>query len=466
MEKIKIGFVPSHRNVFNEEWAIKMRERTINTLSKIDFMELVVPTKEITNNGLISDENDAKKAIKLFSESNIDALLIGTMTFGEELPTISIAEVFKDKPILLFGTKEGPFTTDGLRNSDSFCGTLSISSGLYRRDIPFLFLGIVFPEEEKFLNNLLSFVKTCNAVKGFLNIKVGLIGPKPYPFETCTINEMNLINKFGIRVQPISLISLNEDMEKINNNDKKVKKIIGEVKSKADCSCIEDNYLIKLAKMEIVLDYHISNEGLSSLALSCWPDIPSIINVSPCLVASRLTAKGIPTACEADIYGALTMYIQYLLSLGEKVPHFIDWTIQSQTDNNLFLSWHCGNAPMCLASRVGKISIKENSVGKKAFGEENTKGAVEFQLKSGLVSLNRLVEYKGKFKMLIAKGEILNKEMNLRGSWSWIKVSDLDKLYEILIKEGFIHHASIIYEDYQSSISDFCDILDIKSITV
>jgi len=466
MEKIKIGFVPSHRNIFSKEWAIKMRERTINALSKISFLELIVPTEEITNNGLISDENDAKKTIKLFSESNIDALLIGTMTFGEELPTISIAEFFKTKPILLFGTKEGPFTTDGLRNSDSFCGTLSVSSGLYRRDIPFLFLGIVFPEEEKFLNKIISFIRTCNAVKGFLNTKVGLIGPRPYPFETCTINEINLINKYGIRVQPISLISLYEDMEKISNNDKKVKEITEEVKSKADCSCIEDNYLIKLAKMEIVLEYYISNEGLSSLALSCWPDIPTLMNVSPCLVASRLTAKGIPTACEADIYGALTMHIQYLLSLGKEVPHFIDWTIQNQTDNNLFLSWHCGNAPMCLANLADKISIKENSVAKNAFGEENTKGAVEFQLKSGLVSLNRLVEYKGKFKMLITSGEIINKEMNLRGSWSWVKVSDLDKLYETLVKEGFIHHASMIYNDYQSSIADFCDILDIKRITV
>lgn len=106
MKKLKIGFLPSHRNIFNKEWALKMKKRTLEWLSKIDAIEIVTPTPEITNYGLIEDENDAKRTIKLFSESKIDAILVGTMTFGEELPILSIAEVFKDKLIMLFGTKQ------------------------------------------------------------------------------------------------------------------------------------------------------------------------------------------------------------------------------------------------------------------------------------------------------------------------------------------------------------------------
>ena len=65
--------------------------------------------------------------------------MIGTMTFGDEVSTLAIAQAFNDLPLLLFGTKEGPFNRDGARRSDSFCGTLSVSSGLTRRKMPVSF---------------------------------------------------------------------------------------------------------------------------------------------------------------------------------------------------------------------------------------------------------------------------------------------------------------------------------------
>ena len=52
------------------------------------------------------------------------------------------------------------------------------------------------------------------------------------------------------------------------------------------------------------------------------------------------------------------------------------------------------------------------------------------------------------FKMLISKGEIVPSKQNLRGSWSWVQVPDLDKLYNTLVMEGFTHHASLIHGDY------------------
>lgn len=466
MEKIRIGFLPSHRNIFSRDWAVKMKERTLETLSKIDFIEVITPTAKMTSNGLVEDEDDAIKTIKLFSESKVDALLIGTMTFGEELPALSVAEAFKDKPILLFGTKEGPFKEGGSRNSDSFCGTLSISSGLCRRNIPFLFLGIIFPEESIFTDKVISFARTCNAVRSFNKTKIGIIGPRPYPFETCIINESNLVSEFGIRVVPISLLAISEEMKKIKDDEKKVRDIINEIKSKADCSLVNDSNLIKLAKMEVVTMRYVIEENLSSLALSCWPDIPNIMGVSSCLVVSRLTERGIPTACEADIHGALTMLIQYLLSFGNNVPHFVDWTIQNQVEENSFLSWHCGNAPMCLARNDEKIAIKENSTSSVTYGKENTEGTVEFQLKGGKVSLNRLVEYNGKFKMLITNGKVENKSMKLRGSWSWVKVNDLQKLYNKLVVEGFTHHVSMMYGNYSEPMIDLCDWLGIEKIII
>jgi L-arabinose isomerase len=54
----------------------------------------------------------------------------------------------------------------------------------------------------------------------------------------------------------------------------------------------------------------------------------------------------------------------------------------------------------------------------------------------------------------------------MKGSWSWVKVPDLDKLYRTLITGGFVHHASLIHGDYAQSITDACTIMGIEVVTV
>jgi len=95
-----------------------------------------------------------------------------------------------------------------------------------------------------------------------------------------------------------------------------------------------------------------------------------------------------------------------------------------------------------------------------------SQGTVEFQLKPGVVTFNRLVEYDGVFKMLITTGEIIPSEQELRGSWSWVQVDDLDFLYRVLVEEGFIHHASMIHGDFTLPIVDFCDFAGIEPVII
>ena len=62
MDKIKIGFVPAHRDPFDEDWAVKMRRRCLDALSRIPGMEIIVPDENLTPNGLVRDDSDADKS--------------------------------------------------------------------------------------------------------------------------------------------------------------------------------------------------------------------------------------------------------------------------------------------------------------------------------------------------------------------------------------------------------------------
>jgi L-fucose isomerase-like protein len=465
-EKVKIGFVPCHREPFDEEWAVQMRARCLDAFSKIEEMRVVVPDEETTRNGLMRDDADAEKTIELFNRENIDGVIIGTMTFGDEVSALAVASAFYDRPILLFGTKEGPFTPDGGRRSDSFCGTLSISSGMYRRNIPFLFGGIVFPEEQRFIDEIRNFTRVCSIVRGFLGARIGLVGPRPERFETCIFSEDAVMTTFEQRVIPISLLDIVNRAESIEDDDPRLQKILSEMRSEADLTDVTEESIMKSAKLELALKQFAEEKKLSGLGVQCWTAIQEIYGISPCYAMGRLTSQGIMASCEVDIYGALTMLIQYLASLRTTPPHFIDWTIQHQEKDNVFLAWHCGNAPPSIVCEGCRVRIREQSVLSVVLGREKSMGTAEFQLKPGVVTICRLVEYDGEFKMLVTRGEIEKADQELRGSWSWVRVPDLDLLYRVLVEEGFIHHASLIHGDYVKPITDACRFLGIEVVQV
>lgn len=464
--KVRIGFAPAHREVFDEKWAVDMRRRCLEELSKIENLEVVVPNEKMTKKGLIRNEEDAEKVISLFREKEVAGLIIGTMTFGEEIPILEVAEAFSGCPILLFGTKEGPFTPDGNRLSDSFCGTLSISTGLYRRTIPFLFAGILFPEEEAFKKAVINFSRVCTIVKGFVGARIGEVGPRPEPFETCTFNESAMIKQFKQRLIPVSPVEIFHSANSLADEDPQVKKTTKEIESRADVSGISRESLAKIAKLECALREFAEEKKLAAMAVQCWTAMQEVYGVCSCSAMGRLTDQGILASCEVDVYGALTMLVQYLAGLKTTPPHFIDWTIQHQEKENVFLAFHCGNAPISLACRGCPVKLRGHSILERTLGPEKSDGTAEFQLKPGPVTICRLVEYDGLFKMLVTKGEIKQSHQSLRGSWSWVEVPDLPYLYRVLVEEGFIHHASMIHGDYADAIADACKFLGIETVVV
>jgi len=465
MEKLKIGFVPAHREPFDENWAAEMRKRCLDVFQEIEFLDIVVPDEKLTRQGCVRDDADAAKVVDLFTENGIDGLVIGTMTFGDEVSALEIASAFRDLPIFLFGTKEGPFTEDGNRRSDSFCGTLSISSGLKRRDIPFLFGGIVFPEEELFREKLANFIRVCSIGKGFLGARVGLVGPRPERFETCIFSEDALMQTFNQKVIPVALPEIMQVAFSAENKGE-IDRLVAEIKKSVDASAIDEQTLGKIAGLEYALRDFAERKDLSGIGVQCWTAMQSIYGLSPCFAMGRLTDAGVMCSCEVDIYGVLTMIIQHLASMKTTVPHFIDWTIQHQFNENTFLAWHCGNAPSSLVCPSCRVELSYQSVLGVSLGIAHSMGTGAFQLKPGPVTLSRLQEHDGAFKLLIAEGEAVQSDEKLRGSWSWVEVPDLEYLYETLVTEGFTHHASLIHGDYTEALADACEYLGIEPVIV
>lgn len=462
---VRLGFVPAHRYPFDEDWAVAMRRRSIEALRAVDGVEIVVPGVSLLTNGLVRDDTSAQATIDLFARRQVQGIIIGTMTFGDEVAAVSIAEAL-DVPVLVFGTKEGPFTEDGGRRSDAFCGTLSITSGLYRRHIPYDFVGIVWPEEEILAEAVDAFARACAVVDGFLGARVGMVGLRPERFETCVINESALIKRFGQRIVQLSLPQVFALAQGWEENDHHLISTVAQIEREADCGACQASTLHKAARLELALRRLADERDLDAMAFSCWNDVQETYGICACSTLGRLTASGLMAACEVDIYGALTMWIQHLASLQKTVPHFVDWTIQHQELEDVFLAWHCGNAPTCLAADASQVVLREQAIMSQVVGADRAEGAIECQIRPGVVTLCRLVEYDESFKMLITTGEVLPSEDRLRGSWAWVRVDDLARLYRTLATEGFVHHASMIHGNLADAIEAFCRFVGIEVVRI
>jgi L-fucose isomerase-like protein len=264
MEKTRIGFVPAHREPFDEDWAAKMRQRCLKVFSSIPQVEIVVPDNDLTKYGCVRNDDEAEKTIQLFTEKGIDGLIIGTMTFGDEVSALAVATAFQELPVLLFGTKEGAFTSDGGRRSDAFCGTLSISSGLYRRKIPFTFGGLVFPEEEEFKEIVSDFARVCTICKGFIGARVGIVGPRPERFETCIFSEDEMMRQFHQRVVPATIPDIMKMANPEGVNTEQIKKIIRKMTKEADVSEASKGILGKIAGLEYALSRFARKEAFGN----------------------------------------------------------------------------------------------------------------------------------------------------------------------------------------------------------
>jgi len=451
LKNIKIGFVPSHRAMFRDDISSNMRNRTMKVLSSIKGLEVFTPDEKLTRNGLVRDDEDAEKTIELFKQAKVDGLIVGAMNFGDEISAVSVASAFPKCPKLLFAVKEEP-TVTGRDRRDSFCGTLSIASGLYRRNLPFLFAGVYLPEETAFKDSATNLMRVCKVVNGFRGAKIGLVGPRPERFETCAFNEVALLKEFEQRVVPVSSADIFFAANEIPENDSELQETIREISSQSETSGLDQGVLEKMARLECALRRFAKERKLAGMGIRCWPTTIRSYGVLPCHTMGRLTDQGVMSSCEADVYGALSMVLQYLVTLQSIVPHFIDWTAQHPTLKDVFLAWHCGNAPPTLACEGCEVQVTRIGQG-------------SFKLKTGVVTICRLVEYDGMFRLLVTKGEAITDEP-IPQTGSWVKVPDLEKLYRTLVEGGFVHHASMIHGDYTQALIDACKFLGIKTVIV
>lgn len=478
--KVKLGFVPSYRIQWSA-WTEKMRADSLAAMARVPGVDVVVPQPPPEGAGLdpingysphgaVQNLDEAEAIAEYFAREKVDGVVLCPLDFGDERSASKIAEKLR-VPVLLYATREPPARSDVslARVSDSYCGNLSMASGLYRRKILFHYAGIFLPEEPAFAAEIDTFARAVAVVKGLRGARIGQVGVRPPTFETVGYDEAAMILKFGQNMVYANLSDIVAMARRHADDDPAVQAKIAAVRATIPHITVGEDYLLSSAKLELALIEFWKRNRLSALTMQCWPSIQREMGISVCAVYGRMTQQRMLTACETDVLGAVAMLINYQAAMGEMLPHFVDWTIQHREDPNCLLSWHCGNAPVSLAANPAEVALRSrrDMKGETGDGEgDPMAGLAQFQIKPGKVTFCRLAEYDNEWKMLIATGDIVPSDETLAGTWAWVRVTDHAKLYRTLVEEGFIHHASMIHGDQTATLLQACKFLGIRPVVV
>ena len=213
---------------------------------------------------------------------------------------------------------------------------------------------------------------------------------------------------------------------------------------------------------------------------ACNAAFPSQFGFEPCYVNSRLASRGIPVACEVDIYGALSEYIGMcasddtvtLLDINNSVPQYIyDEDIVKKYDYKLtdtFMGFHCGNTPQCkmCANRAIKFQLIQNRLLENGGKPDFTRGTLEGDIAASPITFYRLqCDSEGNLRSYIAEGEVLDVPTRSFGGIGIFGIREMGRFYRhVLIQKGYPHHGAVAFDHVGKTLFEVFKYLGVKDI--
>lgn len=342
-------------------------------------------------------------------------------------------------PILIHAFPDDPGKLDIANRRDSFCGKISVCNNLRQFGFTFSLTSkhTLVIDTEEFVENIQWFASICNVVKALKNLKIGAIGARPAAFNTVRFSE-KILERLGVSVETLDLSEVIYRMKNILDEDERILQLVRQLQSDYNPRSVPEQAIKNMTKFFLVLESWVQENDIRALAIQCWTILERKLGITPCTVMSMMSERMIPSACEVDVIGALSMCLLQVAS--GKPSALVDWN-NNYGENEVIL-FHCGNFPRSIYEKV-EMSIADviaNSVGK-----QNAYGACAGKIKSGPITFFRLTsdDTSGGLKAYVGEGEILEEDAKTFGSRGIAKIAELEHLMNYICIEGFEHHVAI-----------------------
>ncbi len=452
--EIKLGIVAVSRDCFPVELSQTRRNRAVEACRtrNIDIVEI---------DTVVEKEEDLGKALKEIHAQSVNALVLFLGNFGPEGPTTQLAQRFEGPVMLVAAAEE---SEKGLIHGrgDAFCGLLNTSYNAGLRSLNPYMPDYPVGTAEEIAGMIRDFIPVARIVYGLKKLKIFAFGPRPQDFLACNAPIKPLFD-LGVEVMENSELDLYDIFLK-SKDAPEVKAIMKDMTGELGTGNKYPDLLEKLAQYEVALmrfmDAHLGASEFGVFANKCWPAFEHYFGFVPCYVNSRLASRGIPVACEVDIYGAMSEYMAVcatkeavtLLDINNTVPGDMYKKAKNKVGpykhTDLFMGFHCGNTPAaCLKAPQMKYQLIMNRLLEDGQKPDITRGTLEGQIKPGNITIFRLQSTADtQLNAYIAEGEVLDIPPLSFGSIGVFAIKEMSRFYRhVLIQKQFPHHTAVAF---------------------
>ena len=480
MPEVRIGVVGVSRDCFPASLTNKRMDALFTELEKETNLDIVRCSVTIEN------EIDAMNALSEMEELGANAAFIYLGNFGPEGPTTIFAERFGGPVMFMAAAEENKDVLSSDRG-DALCGLLNASYNLNLRSLPAYIPQYPVAGPQAIVKEITQFARISKVLIGIANLKVMSFGPRPADFMACNA-PIGPLYDLGIEVMENSELDMLEYYKSVAEMKTEINAIAEDMAKELGAD--GNNYpdlLPRLAQFELALTKFMEeNLGASEygvFANKCWPAFENAFGFVPCYINSRLAGRGIPVACEVDLYGAVSEYMVQcatdtpatLLDINNSVPGDILPTnkelLKGTAVKDLFMGFHCGNTcSSCL--KEGTCAMKYQLIMNRLMedGKEPdvTRGTLEGQLLPGETTMFRLQSTPDcKLRSYIADGNILDISPQSFGAIGIFGIPGFARFYRhILVGQNFPHHGAIAFKQCGKTMYEVLKYLGVESIGV
>ncbi len=457
---LKYGVIPLARTTFDMEFAEQMKNRAFAALDAAGIAT-VGPRQ------LACDTEAARAALEeISSAGDVDLLLILQITFTDASMTIEIARD-SDAPVALWGVPEPRI--GGRLRLNAYCGINLAAHALgkaglsynwlfadpERKDLPAELRSLAEPHR-KARRATVNIARSDNAmadqVVGRLKeSRVSVIGDHPDGFDTCEYNAAALRELTGITVDRVALADAFDNARAAPASRAAAHRARA-AESLAGIDSVDQEQLDRSFRLLCALEDIVSQNDADSIAVRCWPETFVDYGCAACGPMAMMNQAGVPSACEADVYGSVTtLMLQELADEPVWMADLVDVDAASDTA----VLWHCGLAP---------ISMCDPEAQPEATIHTNRKMPLlhQFPLKPGRVSLARLSQARNETKLMIAGAEVQRAPMAFTGTSGVVRFDrPVGEVCATIMQEGLEHHFALAYGDHLDALEQVASRLDI-----
>jgi len=453
-KKMTMGVIVGNRGFFPGQLAKSGREEMMRALAQAGI-DCVVLGPEESKHGAVETHEEAKRCAALFQRNRerLDGVIVTLPNFGDEraiADTLRLARL--NVPVLVQATPDIPGKMTIASRRDSFCGKMSACNNLRQYGIPYSLTGLhtVSPDSVEFQKDLAWFAAVCRVANGMRNLRVGSIGARPAAFNTVRYSE-KLLEAQGISVETIDLSEIFGRIARLPDADASVQAKLAEIRKYVSTGGVPDAALIKMAKLGAVIDGWMKAADVTVSAVQCWTSMEEFFGVVPCTIMSMMSNNLIPSACEVDVCGTISMHA---LAVASETPSaLLDWNNNYGDDPDKAVCFHCSNLPKHFFQDV-RMDFQEIIAG--TVGKENTFGTCVGRVKAGAMSFARFStdDTAGVMRGYTGEGRFTDDPLNTFGGAGVVQIPHLQRLLHYICENGFEHHVAANFSTVAGAIHE------------